>query len=177
MSTLITNFPKKSSENDESYKVIQVKLDGHCYLWFSEIDLTNLNISMILKVGCGHAGTLAQLLEREGRRFGLYDDRKPFRVTEWRYATDAELMEPCLLYYTVHDKLVQKLVPALIGEGYQVLGMGAAKINIEERIATFHDYSKSYGVGLDEEQLRLLLLLKPDWKVMCYDRKITNETE
>ena len=72
-------------------------------------------------------------------------------------------------YETVLDKartyFWNALIPALIGDGYRVLGMGEVCINTKIKNARFYGKSQSYNIGLDKGQLSLLERLKPDWRI------------
>ncbi len=148
MTSLKTNLPEKAGE----FQIVQAEMDGNPYLWFGRY---------------GHALCLVSLLEGEGNRFGLYKkhDKRPLKMSSDRFARPEELTD-ILTYETVADLTDSKTeIPALEGEGYRVLGMGRARIDVGRKTIDFYGSSMSYEVGINAEQLTLVERLKPDWKI------------
>lgn len=157
MLELKTNFPQESGD----YKVVQLEMDDGQYLW-------------TIARG-GHARCLTYLLEEEGNRFGLYSENENRPYKKWcggRFAKPEELTG-ILTYETVDDLSAPESwdehIPAPQGDGYHVLGMGKVQIDVDGKTATFYGTSKSYGIGIDAEQLSLLRNLKFDWEIKTDD--------
>lgn len=53
--------------------------------------------------------------------------------------------------------------PALKGERYKVVGMGEAKVDVEERRATFYGTSYDYGLTTDREHIESIRAIAPEW--------------
>ena len=51
------------------------------------------------------------------------------------------------------------------GEGYKVRGMGRAKVNVEQRTASFYGSSDDYGFRIDKTHLDSIRTSVPDWKI------------
>ena len=56
-------------------------------------------------------------------------------------------------------------VPALRGDRYQVCGAGKAKIDLENKSASFGERSVGYRIGIDKKHLDSIKILQPKWKI------------
>jgi|SRR3989344_368580 len=92
-----------------------------------------------------------------------------FPTKEYREGSHGAILTVTLMKNGVpYEKIVGRSevrIPALIGVGYKVHGMGKAKIDVGQRLAHFYGSSYDYGIGINTEHLECIRSLHPDWKI------------
>lgn len=150
----MTNRQIRFPETSGTHKVVQVMIDDTLHVGFApEHDR-------------GHASILTKMLEENGyctRR----DDGRLYLSSRDSFVPAGEQRR---VYELVTDQSAKGAnwapkIPALSGDGYQVIGMGKVDIDAEQRRAVFYGTSMSYGMGLDTLQLKQLEEIAGDWKV------------
>ncbi len=149
---LRANLPNESGE----YKVVQVTIDNTLHMGFSPTERWPRR---------SHASILEHLLEENGYCTRYEDGRLFFRSKDefieggeqrriYELIEDLSATDPALWYTKV---------PALSGEGYKVHGMGKVDIDVPNKTAKFFGTSLSYGIGLNEDLIKLLEEQESGW--------------
>ncbi len=142
-------LPGKSGD----YKVVQLEIKGQEHIRFGDGDK-------------GHSGCLTHILEIEEGRFGLSPrfTGGPIRFTDLKYASELGLTD-VQTYETVQDHGSERQIPAIVGSGYRVLGMGNAHIFVPDKSIIFFGRSLSYKIGFDKDQIERFRRQIPEWKI------------
>jgi hypothetical protein len=134
------NWPKKSGE----HKVVQLDVNGKIFLRFPNEDMiidaledpsTPESHMEFLMGGVGHAGILWSTLKSLKKEYSMKTGAQGYEI------------------------------PNNNGKDYKVIGMGKAKVDVENKSSSFYGKSLDYEIGIDQTHLDKIKELESDWKI------------
>jgi|TARA_Y100000310_G_scaffold119750_1_gene118469 hypothetical protein len=143
------NWPEKSGE----HKIVQLDVNGKLFLRFPNEDMiidaledpsTPDSHMGFLMGGVGHAGILWSTLKSLEKGYSMKTGAQGYEI------------------------------PNPQGKDYNVLGMGKAKIDIENKSASFYGKSLDYEIGINSNHLDKIKKSEADWKIK-YSGENSNE--